>query len=407
MKRLLAVVFVLFLATNASFAQKGQRLKKLVSKKSDISATLPLSVVEIPTGTFVMGDEADTSSVLKKELSKPVLISGFYLSQTEITNAQYKEFVYWVRDSIAARTLGGEYVTIIAGDTAVNWKLASKINYSDPQIINQLGDLLMDPSKTINNKRAIDPLKLIYLLQGFNYQEAAKKENKDKAPSEFIYKYSVPVYPDTLSWMRDFGYSNNEQMAVGYFSSPKFQNYPVVGVSWNQANAFCDWMTKQKINAYQAKNKMAEGGKCRLPTEAEWSYAASLDIEGNEKNKSSKNSKSRDDAPGNGDVQGKIFPVYVNDSKKGQAGLYNMADNVSEWMITSYYEGGENFQNRFNPDIQFGTPQSESKFQRRKVIRGGSWKDSPSLVTTTNRSYEDMDATHSYIGFRVVINLPE
>ncbi len=76
-------------------------------------------------------------------------------------------------------------------------------------------------------------------------------------------------------------------------------------------------------------------------------------------------------------------------------------------MITSYYEGGENFQNRFNPDIQFGTPQSQSKFQRRKVLRGGSWKDSPSLVTTSNRSYEDMDATHSYIGFRVVINLPE
>jgi sulfatase modifying factor 1 len=181
MKRLLAVVFVLFLTTNFSFAQKGQRLKKLVSKKSDISATLPLSVVEIPTGTFVMGDETDTSSVLKKELSKPVLISGFYLSQTEITNAQYKEFVYWVRDSIAARILGGEYVTVIAGDTAVNWKQATKINYSDPQIMSQLGDLLMDPSKTLNNKRAIDPQKLIYLLQGFNYQEAAKKRKQGQS----------------------------------------------------------------------------------------------------------------------------------------------------------------------------------------------------------------------------------
>ncbi|MCH5683231.1 SUMF1/EgtB/PvdO family nonheme iron enzyme [Niabella sp. W65] len=180
MKRLFAVLFVLVLASNFSFAQKGQRLKKLVSKKSDISATLPLSVVEIPTGTFVMGDEADTSTVLKKELSKPVLISGFYLSQTEITNAQYKEFVHWVRDSIAARTLGGEYVTIIAGDTAVNWKAASKINYSDPQIMSQLGDLLMDPSKTINNKRTIDPQKLVYLLQGFNYQEAAKKRIRTK-----------------------------------------------------------------------------------------------------------------------------------------------------------------------------------------------------------------------------------
>ncbi len=204
MKRLFAVLFVLVLASNFSFAQKGQRLKKLVSKKSDISATLPLSVVEIPTGTFVMGDEADTSTVLKKELSKPVLISGFYLSQTEITNAQYKEFVHWVRDSIAARTLGGEYVTIIAGDTAVNWKAASKINYSDPQIMSQLGDLLMDPSKTINNKRTIDPQKLVYLLQGFNYQEAAKKENKDKAP---VNLFTNILFPFILIHCRGCGIS--------------------------------------------------------------------------------------------------------------------------------------------------------------------------------------------------------
>ncbi|WP_346236362.1 formylglycine-generating enzyme family protein [Niabella insulamsoli] len=402
MKKIFVLAYLVIFISLLANAQKGQRLKKLVGKKSDISSTLPLSVIEIPTGTFVMGDETDTSSVLKKEQSKPVLISGFYISQTEVTNAQYKEFVHWVRDSIAARMLGGEYVTIVAGDTAVNWKNASKINYANPEIMSQLGDLLLDPAKTINNKRTIDPSKLVYLLQGFNYQEAAKKENKNRAPSEFIYKYAVPIYPDTLCWMRDFGYSNNEQMAVGYFASAKYQNYPVVGVSWNQANAFCDWMTKQKINTYQNKNRLAEGGKCRLPTEAEWAYAASLNS-AEEVQQQDENSE----APNDLRAEGKIFPVYVNDRKKGKAGLYNMKDNVSEWMVTSYYEGGENFQNRFNPDIQFGTPESQSKFQRRKVIRGGSWKDSPSLTTSKNRSYEDMDATHSYIGFRVVVNLPE
>ena len=192
-------------------------------------------------------------------------------------------------------------------------------------------------------------------------------------------------------------------MAVGYFASPKYQNYPVVGVSWNQANAFCDWMTKQKINTYQTKNKLAEGGKCRLPTEAEWAYAASL----NNADDPEKTSEADSNGAVDPNAEGKIFPVYVNDRKRGEAGLYNMKDNVSEWMITSYYEGGENFQNRFNPDIQLGTPESQSKFQRRKVLRGGSWKDSPYLISTKNRSYEDMDATHSYIGFRVVINLPE
>lgn len=402
--KFISCTLIAILALTSSYAQKGQRLKKLVAKKSAISSTLPLSVVEIPTGTFVMGDESDTSSVMKKERMKPVLISGFYISQAEITNAQYKEFVHWVRDSIAARTLGGEYITVNSGDTVINWKNASKINYGNPEIIAQLGDLFTDPAKSLNNKRTIDPNKLVYLMQGFNYQEAAKKENKDKNPNEFMYRYSVPIYPDTLCWMRDFGYSNNEQMAVGYFNSPKYQNYPVVGVSWNQANAFCDWMTKQKIYAYQIKNKLAQGGKCRLPTEAEWAYAASLDERSSEANSVAAQQNNEDQMPAG---QEKIFPIYVNDSKKGKAGLYNMADNVSEWMITSYYEGGENFQNRFNPDIQFGTPQSQSKFQRRKVIRGGSWKDTPSMVTTNNRSYDDMDATHSYLGFRVVLNMPQ
>lgn len=398
---------VAILTIGQSFAQKSSRLKKLIGKKSVISSTIPLSVVEIPTGNFVMVDEpADTTSVLQREQSKPVLISGFYMSQAEITNAQYKEFTDWVRDSIAARILGGQYVTINSEDTAVNWKNASKINYGDPAIASQLGDLLIDPSKSINGKRTIDPQKLVYLLTGFNYQEAAKIENKNRNPNEFIYKYTIPVYPDTLCWMRDFGYSNNEQMAVNYFNSAKYQNYPVVGVSWNQANAFCDWMTKQKINAYQAKNKLSRGGKCRLPTEAEWAYAASLDERSEAANKKAAEAAKLDDNMPQ-DVQDKIFPVYVNDSKKGKAGLYNMADNVSEWMVTSYYEGGENFQNRFNPDIQFGTPESQSKFLRRKVIRGGSWKDSPSMSNTENRTYDDMDAAHSYLGFRVVINLPQ
>jgi Uncharacterized conserved protein len=396
-------VITFLLISNSVYAQKRLRLKKLVAKKSAISSTIPLSVVEIPTGTFIMGDENDTSSVTKKERVKPVLISGFYISQTEITNAQYREFVHWVRDSIAARILGGEYVKINGSDTAVNWKLASKINYNNPQLIERLGDFFIDPSRSVDNKRSIDPKRLVYLMHGFNYLEAAKKENRDRNPTEFIYKYEIPIYPDTLCWLRDFGYSNNEHMAVNYFSSPKYQNFPVVGVSWNQANAFCNWITKQKIYPYQIKNKLSQGGRCRLPTEAEWLYAASLDERTAQANaKAAKKKKDTSE-----EQPARIFPVNVYEGQKGNIGLYNMTDNVSEWVLTSYYEGGENFQNRFNPDIQIGTPTTQSRFQRRKVIRGGSWKDTPSMQTTSNRSYDDMDATHSYLGFRVVLNMPQ
>lgn len=395
-KHCVVVLAVLLCFSNFGFSQKGIRLKKLVNKKTSSSTTIPLSVVEVPTGTFMM--RVRNSLDNSQEEKKPVLISGFYISASEVTNAQYKEFVDWVRDSIAARTLGGSYIKIIAGDTTINWKQASKINYSDAKIIEGLNSLLIDPKKSLDQKRTIDPEKLIYLMQGFNYQEAAKLENKGKNPNEFIFRYNVAVYPDTLCWMRDFGYSNNEQMAVNYYSSAKYQNHPVVGVSWKQANAFCDWMTKHKIYIEQGKNKNSQGGKCRLPTEAEWEYAATL----NEVDAT--NAKRKQDAA---DVSEKLFPEEVEAGSKGKLGLYSMADNVSEWTLTSYYEGGESFLNRFNPDIQWGTPDSESKLKRRKIIRGGSWKDIPSLTQPEARSYEDMDAAHSYIGFRVIVNLPQ
>lgn len=405
------IVFILVISFGSTNAQKGIRLKKLVGKNASASATVPLQMVEVPTGTFIPGSTTDSISSEERQKSKPILISGFYISQTEVTNAQYKEFVNWVRDSIAAKILGGEYVNVSsADDTAVNWKNASKINYSDPEIVGRLKGLFLDPSMTIGQKRMLDPTELVYLMEGFNYVEAAKKENAGRNPNDFLYRYAVQVYPDTLAWMRDFGYSNNEQMAVGYYDSPKYQNHPVVGVSWTQSNAFCDWMTKHKIITHQVKNKMAEGGKCRLPTEAEWMYAASLNNGTNRSGNGEDNSSRRRNSGKNDDddvVKEKIFPVYVQQGKKGEIGLFNMADNVAEWTVTSFYEGGENFQNRFNPDIQWGTPNSTSAAVRRKVVRGGSWKDTPVLKTTDNRSYEDMAATHSYLGFRIVVNLPQ
>lgn len=396
----------------ATFAQKGIRLKKLVNKKSSPYSNMPLSMVQIPTGTFVMGDKTDTSTILKREQGKSVLISGFYISTSEVTNAQYREFVDWVRDSIAARLLGGSYINENAGDTTINWKLASKINYADNDVLAKLEPLLSDPAKTLGNRRVIDPEKLIYAMRGFNYQEAAKLENKGRNPNEFFYKYDVKVYPDTLCWMRDFGYSNNEQMAVSYYHSSKYVNYPVVGVSWKQANAYCDWMTKHKIHVLQNKNKLSEGGKCRLPTEAEWEYASALnsgltsDQVQERRGLFNRNRNNKEENPTSAKDE-KIFPIYVNYGSSGKIGLYNMEDNVSEWTVTSYYEAGENFQNRFNPDIQWGTPDSESRYKRRKVVRGGSWKDTPMFKNTENHFYEDMDATHSYLGFRIVLNLPE
>lgn len=406
------LIGLLVLSTGASEAQTGVRLRKIVKQKSQRLLGLPISMVKIPTGTYTPGGagDADSNNIASNESRRPVLISSFYISTTETTNAQYKEFVSWVRDSIAARDLGGEYLTITEGDTSINWKNAVRINYQDPAVMAKLTSLLLDPSKSLSRHPQIDPAKLVYEMTGFDYQEAAKLENKGRSPRDFVYRYTVQIYPDTLVWVRDFGYSNNEQMATSYYASDKYKNYPVVGVNWKQATAYCDWFTKHRINREQRDNHMAVGGQCRLPTEAEWAYAASLNDEDLNKAGSGDNRRRgrADDRERETALQdNKLFPEKVIEGKHGKIGIYNLADNVSEWTNTSYYAGGANFENRFNPDIQFGTMDSQSTSQRRKVLRGGSWKDTPQFTDVANRFYEDLGVAHSYIGFRVVVNLPE
>lgn len=419
---------LIFLCAGSLHAQKGIRLRKIVKHKSKQLYGLPLSMVKVPTGTYVQGGDSDgdSNTVANNRSERPVLISSFYISTTETTNAQYKEFVNWVRDSIAALDLGGKYVTVKDGDTSINWKEAESINYQDPTIMTKLTSLLLDPSKSLSHRPQIDPAKLIYEMKGFNYQEAAKLENKGRSPQDFVYHYQVQIYPDSLVWMRDFGYSNNEQMATSYFASDKYKNFPVVGVSWKQATAYCDWFTKQRINREQRKHNMSVGGQCRLPTEAEWAYAASLNDKDLNKAKAGQSqqaeevtdadkpkrkrrrnrNKKEEEAPIS--LQGnKLFPEKVIEGKHGKFGIYNLSNNVSEWTNTSYYAGGANFENRFNPDIQMGTIDSKSKSARRKVVRGGSWKDTPQFTDVENRFYEDLGRAHSYIGFRVIVNLPE
>src|SRR6476646_3801035 len=171
----------------------------------------PPGMVYIPQGTFHMGPSDEDPAYAFSARNRSVSISGFWMDATEITNNEYRQFVFWVRDSVAARKLG--YVK--AGPDGVEYVDRAKmkaLKWNDPKIVEALAgtDLILPPDDRIFGKKEIDPSKIIYHSETFDLKEAAARANQGQPRSKFIIKKDVPIYPDTLVWIRDFAYSYNE-----------------------------------------------------------------------------------------------------------------------------------------------------------------------------------------------------
>jgi sulfatase modifying factor 1 len=372
----------------------------------------PLGMVYVPPGTFHMGPSDEDINYNFTARNKQVSIAGFWMDATEVTNNEYRQFVWWTRDSLAAIELG-LVQSGTNGDTAIDWKKANAIKWSDRATLEKLTKLILAPDNRLYNRMEIDPEKIVYNVQDFDLKEAAKRENAGKARKEFIYRYNEKVYPDTLVWMRDFSYSYNEPMTKRYFSHPAFGNYPLVGVSWKQAVAFCHWRSHY-LNSFLEKKKKAVESDFRLPTEAEWEYAArggrtqSMFPWGNYYLRNKKGCLLANFKPGRGNYpeDGGFYTVRADAFWPNDFGLYNMAGNVAEWTSSYFYEGAYNFQHDMNPDIRYNAKDQDPPRMKRKVVRGGSWKDIGYFLQTSTRNYEYQDTTKSYIGFRCVIDLP-
>jgi formylglycine-generating enzyme len=371
----------------------------------------PFGMVYVPPGTFHMGPSDEDINYNFTARNKQVSINGFWMDATEITNNEYRQFVWWTRDSLAAKELG--YGKEVDGGFAVDWKKAKTIKYSDKATLEKISKLTLTPDNRLYGRNEIDPEKVVFRVETFDLKEAAKRENKGKPRSGFIIKYDEKIYPDTLVWMRDFSYSYNEPMAKRYFSHPAFGNYPVVGVSWKQAVAFCRWRSNY-LNSWLESKKRAVESDFRLPTEAEWEYAArggrsqSMYPWGNYYLRNKKGCLLANFKPGRGNYaeDGGFYTVRADAYWPNDYGLYNMSGNVAEWTSSLYYEGGYNFQHDMNPDIRWDAKDSDPPRMKRKVVRGGSWKDVGYFLQTGTRSYEYQDTTKSYLGFRCVIDLP-
>ncbi len=344
------------------------------------------NLVLIEGGTFTMGLTEQDVTYDWNNIPRRVTVSSFYMDETEVRNIDYREYIYWLY-----RVFGESY----------------------PEV----------------------------------YQDAL---------------------PDTLVWREELAY--NEPFVETYFRHPAYDNYPVVGVTWIQANEFCKWRTdrvnemilvergilnlnpEQKdednfvtesylVGQYQGdvrKNlrDLRTGGErpvrfedgillpdYRLPTEAEWEYAA-LALQGNQTSERDERISDRRYFPwdgntvryqkrdkrqgdilanfkrGGGDYMGMAgnlndkahIPAPVRSFLPNDFGLYNMGGNVSEWVADLYRPlTSVTLRDVENHDLN---PYRGGKFQELVLDENGVPIEKDSLGRLRYRYVEDEDVAN-------------
>jgi len=412
----------------------------------------PYGMVLVEGGAFIMGNSDYDIAGLKNAEPKTVTVTSFYMDETEITNAEYRQFVEHVRDSVVRQKLaeaaelssgggssagqnnsgmsiqnfafkGGKQSGDGSGQNQKNqtpFQKYSKLYDPLQRRLNWDVDIIWKPSKfpdedyvmvmdefylpkeqSYNGENMLDVTKFVYNYKTMDIEAAARNKGDRE---DFIEEKEVAVYPDTTVWVRDFNYSYNEPMHNDYFSHSAYDDYPVVGVSWKQAKAFCNWRTKL-LNDYRKEKGEENANNFRLPTEAEWEYAARGGIEsatypwGGPYIRDDRACYLANFKPLRGDyaADNALYTVEADSYNPNDFGLYNMSGNVSEWVNSSYNPTSYNYMSSMNPNVN-------NKDNLRKVIRGGSWKDVSYFLRVSTRDYEYADSARSYIGFRTVQN---
>ncbi len=216
-------------------------------------------------------------------------------------------------------------------------------------------------------------------------------------------KIMEDYYPDSTVWVNDYAYHNGDPMLEYYFSSPSYDTYPVVGVSWKAAKYFCQWRSNM-MNEYRRSEGLFVLPRFELPTEAEWEWAARGGKAsakypwGNPYIANAKGCLLANFKPQRGNYisDGYMYTAPANAYNPNDFGLYNMAGNVAEWCKDAYAENS----NAITWDLN---SYYYDENEPRKIVRGGSWKDISYYLQTGTRTYEYQDKKRAYIGFRTVM----
>lgn len=452
---------------------------------------IPLGMVYIPSGSYIMGENDQDVPFLHQTRAKTVSVQAFYIDQTEITNNEYRQFVDWVRDSMARERIytgleedeeASRYINytdmyfdegalemvefepsdrdVNRAQFALDWD--RKFSYDDPDLMPLLADMYYPQPERFYKRREIDTRKLNFKYYWIDLREAARrgrieivhngidKDGNEISPEHrdlntpphpfteepqgldkdlsyfnkkgqstglrghenrqrFIIDEEINVYPDTLVWVRDFTYAFHDPMTNMYFWHPAYDNYPVIGITWVQAKAFSVWRTQLLNSWLQAMGDLFVND-FRLPTEAEWERAARGDLNNSPypwggpyiRNQSGCFLGNFKPMRGRYFEDGGFHTVKAYSYNPNGWGLYCMAGNVSEWCETAYDEAMYEFSHDLNTEYRYDAMDWDPPAMKRKVIRGGSWKDVGYYLQTSTRTYEYQDTAKSYVGFRNV-----
>ena len=459
----LCFVFCSCLSTNTAMQNGGEVTGQ---RGTAFIEPTPYGMVQVKRGFLRVGlDKQDTlwgTVTPQKEIS----VDGFWMDQHEVTNSMYRQFVYWVRDSIIRERLadpayGGDDTYKITEDRDgnpvtpyLNWSKA--IPWKNPDENAERAIQSVYRRHPIDGTIMLDASQMNYRYEVFDYEKAALRKyrlnpaerslNTDRPANadevvmiskdtayidengaivrqtitrplsslyDFLNTYIVNVYPDTTCWVNDFPNANNETYMKLYFSSANYNDYPVVSVTWEQAEAFCQWRTDYLLRGLGPAARQVQ--RYRLPTEIEWEYAARgkegnpfpwQPAEGDQK-KNEKGCFYANFKPDKGNYtdDGNLITSRVGMYGANSNGLYDMAGNVAEWTSTVYTEAGVSMMNDLNPELTYNAAKEDPYMLKRKSVRGGSWKDPISFIRSAWRTYEFQNQPRSYIGFRCVRSL--
>jgi formylglycine-generating enzyme required for sulfatase activity len=310
------------------------------------------------------------------EAEKMVDGPTFFISKTEVTNAEYRKFVEfciqgWMKENRP--------------------EIVQKYKWESPEYVQAVqawlesGSVSSAAGGAQSSSSLLPPAKTWWELYLRNL-DWKKIEYKGKS-----------IFPNTEVWTyRIYRYNCVEGMHIYYFVHPVYNDYPVVGVSKDQADYYCLWYTDQ--NGKQEKYHI----EYRLPTELEWERAASvIAVKRSKKSSGSPvyNNYMRN-AKGvyianfrpqvdNFAADGGIYPTPVESYYTNDAGCYNMQGNVAEWTSN---------------EVQCKVGEYTEEMN---IIKGGAWNLPEAACTIGSRGIiyygvAGEEPATSYVGFRMV-----